>query len=193
MKKRFFTFMLAALFLFALWPAPAAQAADVGDYTVYFSNFNKYNVKSDPEYAPGFWVEDENLLVQSISTYHWNGGRGMNPGTISLYDWDDNLIGSWKATGRAGSGVNNVYWDVFPNLILEPGHYYVMPSSRKSWSCNDESKNAGFVEIRGRDAGINVSINGTNILEKEGVHPPQGVTNGTRDSMKICLASEEHG
>lgn len=159
MKKRIFALLLASAFLLAL--LPAALAADVSDYPIYYSNFNTYAVENGPEYYPDFWVEDENLLVQSVTTYHWNNGYGIKAGTISIYDWDDNLIGTWKATGRASSGVNNVYWDVFPNITLKAGvRYYIVDSGTKTWSHNSGSDNKGFVEIRGRAAGISVSING---------------------------------
>ena len=161
MKKRFLTLLLTAAFLTVLFAAVPAQAADVNDFPVYFSNFNTFAVESGPEYYPDFRVEDNDLLVQSVTTYHWNNGHGLKAGTISIYDWDDNLIGTWSATGRAGSGVSSVYWDIFPNIILKAGmRYYIVDSGTKTWSYNARSDNRGFAEVRGRDAGISVTVNG---------------------------------
>lgn len=72
--------------------------------------------------------------LKSITTYHWNNGRGMDPGTISLYDDKGNSIGSWNAEARGSSGAQKVNWDVFPDIIIEPGQYYIYDSSPETWS-----------------------------------------------------------
>ncbi|MBQ9412498.1 MAG: copper amine oxidase N-terminal domain-containing protein [Oscillospiraceae bacterium] len=151
MKKRICTLLLAAVFALAAVPALCVRAANVNDYpNILFSNFNTDTVKNEPEYYPDFTVGDQDVLVQAISTYHWNNGSGKAPGTVSIYDWDDNLIGAWKATGRSASGANNVYWDVFPNTQLKAGtRYYIVDSDPDTWSYNSKSDNTGFAEVRG--------------------------------------------
>lgn len=98
MKKRTISLLLAVMLMLSL--AVPTLAASVNDYQVVFSNFNSASVKGGPVYFSDFEVVGGDLLVQSITNYHWNGGKGSTPGAISIYDWDDNLIGKWQATGR---------------------------------------------------------------------------------------------
>ena len=148
MKKRILSLLLALLC--ALCAAHAAGAEGLGSYPVFAANFNVYAVKNKPDYYPNFRTGDKPLLLQAVTTYHWNNGRGAAPGSISLYDWDNQLIGAWDATSRGGSGAENVYWDVFPNIVLEAGkRYYIMDSDFQTWSWNDQSDRTGFFEVRG--------------------------------------------
>ena len=173
MKKRTLILLAALLMLISVFPASPAVAADVSDYPIYFTTINTAGVNNNPEYYPDFTVGNSDLLVQAVSTYHWNYGQGSTPGTISIYDWDDNLLGTWNAAGRGGQGgAQNVYWDIFPNITLKAGQqYYIVDSDPETWSCNSVSGNQGFVEIRGREAaaapapaaGIAVTINGSAI------------------------------
>ncbi len=150
MKKRILTLFMTALLVLTVVPAATASAANASDYPLYYSNFNTSGVSNDPDYYPDFTVDGSNLLVQAVTTYHWNYGTGSQPGTISIYDWDDNLIGTWQATGRSGSGANNVFWDVFPNVVLKADQrYYIVDSDTDTWSYNSGSDDAGFVEVRG--------------------------------------------
>ncbi|MBR2667746.1 MAG: S-layer homology domain-containing protein [Oscillospiraceae bacterium] len=152
MRKRILALLLTVVLCLSLLPL-AASAASVEDYPLLYSTFNSSATQSGPEYFPDFTVGSNDLLVQAIATYHWNSGRGATPGTISIYDWDDNLIGTWQATGRSGSGANNVYWDVFPNVVLKAGQrYYIVDSDTKTWSYNSASDNMGFAEVRGTAA-----------------------------------------
>ena len=151
MKKPIVILLLVSLI--AAFSLAAASAEGIDSYPLLATNFNVYGVKNLPEYYPDFRTDKAAFLVQAITTYHWNGGRGAAPGSISLYDWDDNLIGSWQATSRGGSGAKNVYWDVFPNIVLEQGKkYYIIDSDPSTWSANDQSGGAGFFEIRGIEA-----------------------------------------
>ena len=123
-------------------------STDVNDYEILWSNFNTSSVHNDAAAYITLNIVDE-LRLQSITTYHWNNGRGKYPGLISIRE-DGKEIGTWEAVGRPGSGVENVYWDVFPDIILEAGHSYdFMDSSPATWSCNSGSDGDGFLEIRG--------------------------------------------
>lgn len=131
-----------------------ASNQDPEDYPICYSNFNDHEVTDKNHvdgkyYVPDFTVEGGDLTVKFLTTYHWNGGEGDTPGTISLYDWDDNLIGEWEAEGRSGSGAENVNWDVYPDITLEKGHYYIVDSGTDTWSFNKQSNYYGFAEVRG--------------------------------------------
>jgi hypothetical protein len=74
------------------------------------------------------------------------------------------LIGTWDATARSGSGADNVYWDVFPNIQLEKGHkYHIKDSDPETWSTNDQASNMGFVELY-TDEGAEVTGGGFKLI-----------------------------
>ena len=96
MKRRFLNLIPAAALLIAFALAVSTDAADfrpdVNEYPLVFSTFNVGAVQNRPGYYPDFSVDGSGLLVQSVTTYHWNYGSGKEPGSISIYDWDDNLV-----------------------------------------------------------------------------------------------------
>lgn len=117
-------------------------------FPVIWSSFNTYGVENEPEEKYTTVVLDEACRVTAITTYHWNGGNGAEPGKIALMQGNEK-IGVWEAAGREGSGARNVNWDVFPDIALEPGEYQVYDSDPETWSCNEASGHIGFVELRG--------------------------------------------
>ena len=121
---------------------------DVSDFEVIWTNFNTDSVQNGAPDTVELEVVDE-VCIEAITTYHWNNGNGKTPGTISILE-DGEEVGSWEASGRSGSGADNVNWDVFPDIVLKAGHTYEFEdSSPKTWSCNDGSDGEGFLEIRG--------------------------------------------
>ncbi len=150
--KRFFTLILAICLLAGVvpgLPGLSANAAKVDDYELLYSNENIGAVSNSPPYYLMFDVS-ETIVVQSATTYHWNGGKGQAPGSISIYSDSGTLLGTYAAEGRTGyRGVPNAYWDIFPNIELSPGTYYLLPSDTKTWAHNAESDNCGFFNIRG--------------------------------------------
>ena len=148
MKKKVFSAVLAAVL--ALSMVIPAFAANVEDYNLIKTNFNTSAVENDPWYPLNVTVSgSDGFLVQSITTYHWNYGNGKTPGKISIWE-NQEKIGEWQAAGRSGSGADNVFWDVFPNIALEPGHTYeIVDSDPGTWSQNSGSGNQGFCEVRG--------------------------------------------
>ena len=174
MKKRILPLLLAVVLLVSA-PGLSALAADVSDYPIYYTSFNTAAVTDytrSPNadcYYPDFTVTGGNLLVQAITTYHWNGGKGATPGKISIYRWDDDsIVGTWNAVGtRSGqAGAKNVNWDVFPNVELNDGErYYIVDSDPDTWSFNSESENTGFAEVRGAVIfpTIGVVVNGRSV------------------------------
>ncbi len=110
-----------------------------------YSNGNAGGVYNNPT-SPTTFTLTKTYNVMSISTYHWNSGRGAIPGTISLKDSRGNTIGTWTATGRAG----NKYWDVTPNIKqLGPGTYTVIDSEPLTWAQNSETNNQGMFIVKG--------------------------------------------
>ncbi len=150
--KRFFTLVLALCLLAGAVPGVPGQSADaaqVDDFELLYSNENIGAVSNKPPYYLMFDVS-ETIIVQSATTYHWNEGKGQSPGSISIYKASGSLLGSYAAQGRTGyRGVPNAYWDIFPNIELSPGTYYLLPSDTESWAHNAESDNCGFFNIRG--------------------------------------------
>lgn len=150
--KQLFALMLALCLLEGAvpgLPGMNAAAAQVDDYELLFSNENVGTVSNNPPYYLMFDVS-ETIVVQSATTYHWNGGKGQAPGSISIYNASGSLLGTYAAEGRTGyRGVPNAYWDIFPNIELSPGTYYLLPSDTKTWAHNAESDNCGFFNIRG--------------------------------------------
>ena len=162
MMKGLFSRMTGLMLVFAMLFALSARvmAKNTEDYHLFLSTFNTSAVKNDPPEDIYFSL-DKRTLVEAITTYHWNNGRGATPGTIRIYK-DDVLDGEWQASGRSGSGASNVLWDVFPDYILEPGHNYeIVPSSRETWSYNDASEGRGFIELRGHTVDDSFSTSGS--------------------------------
>ncbi len=185
MKNRLLATLLTLALLAGLVPCGPARAASVEDYTPVYSNFNGNRVMNGIEYYPAFAVDGDDLLVQSVTTYHWNNGQGGTPGTISIYNYNDELIGTWNAIGRDGAGI---YFDAFPNVVLKAGtSYYIVDSDQATWSSNEASRNTGFFELRGMDApaqtarsqdarltyrGIRIVIDGEEIIPTDALGNP---------------------
>ena len=144
MKKR----TLALLFVLALLLGLAAPALAAEDYELLYSNMNEYLVESDPPSVKQIKLNEgfDPVLVQKITTYHWNDGYGGS-GPIYISIWDgDTLMGEWQATPSS----DNVYWSIFPNVMMVPGHSYVVRDSElETWSYNSASGNCGMFELYG--------------------------------------------
>jgi hypothetical protein len=117
---------------------------------VVFDNGNIYAVYTQPTAAPIVRLE-RRTRITAITTYHWNNGRGADPGSIALVDASGRLYGPWAADGSPGQGgVPDAYWTVRPNLSLPPGRYVVIDSDLTSWAHNEATGGAGMVRIEGR-------------------------------------------
>ena len=166
MKKKILSAFIAAVLAFSM--ALPVFAAKVDDYPLLKSNFNSASVENNPWYPINVTISSsESVLIQSITTYHWNYGGGKTPGKISIWEGQEK-IGEWQAAGRSGSGVDNILWDVFPNITLEPGHTYeIVDSDPETWSQNEESGHQGFCEIRGTFTTQNAGGSGSSSSEKK--------------------------
>ena len=157
MKKRILALLTAILFILPLCPAGRAE----GEYS--FSTMNAYATENGVKKLRRISIPEDSdpVLVEKISTYHWNGGKGTNePGTISMVEcvktdgkWKvGQTLGTWQARGEdAGKDAKNAYWTVYPNFTMEPGHHYaVKDSDTDTWSSNSASDGYGMFEITGR-------------------------------------------
>jgi hypothetical protein len=82
--------------------------------------------------------------------YHWNDGRGQDPGEIGLVHQDGTVYGPWSThTAPGQGGVPNAYWICEPDTVLKPGIYIITDSDSKTWSQNPETKGAGISEVSG--------------------------------------------
>ncbi len=89
------------------------------------------------------------VLVSYVDTNHWNGGRGVTPGTIALAGEDGATYGPWPATGADGEGgVKNAYWAVYPSVTLKAGRYTIVDSDPSTWATNAAANDAGFATIK---------------------------------------------
>jgi len=80
----------------------------------------------------------ESWMVTEIKTYHWNNGKGVSPGMISLKSSDGITYGPWQATGLEGQGgVVDAYWVVSPQVTIPAGTYTVIDSDPDTWAKND--------------------------------------------------------
>ncbi len=118
---------------------------------------------SDGGTAPTFSTGGKSYCIESISTYHWNGGFGAPPGTIALLDSSGSELGPWTATGSAGqatemypAGVPDANWTVMPGTPTAPvvidGTYTCKDSDTATWSQDAASGGKGFCKVWVEDA-----------------------------------------
>ena len=121
-------------------PAPKAN--------LVYDNSNLGGVQSGPKSL--LWLTfDHDIRLTQIETYHWNGGRGPNGGTMSLLEKSTGrVIGPWQAICSNGmGGAPKVLWTALPNALVKKGIYRLEVSSPSTWSFNAESKNVDFVKL----------------------------------------------
>jgi hypothetical protein len=106
--------------------------------------YNSYGVSNGAKLAR--LKAGKKLYIKSMDVYHWNGGKGKKPGTITIYKADSKYrikskIKTFKAIGTG----NNTNWNITVNLTLPKGYYVIKTSSPKTWSYNSRSNNYGFI------------------------------------------------
>jgi hypothetical protein len=121
--------------------------------TAFFNNSNSSGV-SNGGTAPTFSTNGQSYCLDSIWTYHWNGGTGTTPGTIGLTavcDVSCAVIGPYQAVGSSGqNGAPNVNWTARPpsdTAVVLNGSYTVNDSSPVTWSQNQQSQGTGFTIV----------------------------------------------
>ena len=99
-----------------------------------------------PVYTP-----KEDVHLSAVTTRHWNEGQGTGTGALFIADISDDTVktlGQWTATVRDENGVENVYWDFFPDIPLQAGHkYLIMDSEPSTWNDYETIGKLGFVEL----------------------------------------------
>ena len=116
-----------------------------GKAVVIFYNGNIGAVSSGGR-SPRFSI-DRPVWITNMFTYHYRY-RGV-PGNIRIVNATGAEMGSWRAQGRSGTPQPSYYWEVRPEVVLQPGTYLVETSNPGSWSQNAESGGNGMVEIKG--------------------------------------------
>jgi hypothetical protein len=124
----------------------------VGPETVLLDKRNVDAVQNNPTVPTRFTI-DKDYYVTYIENYHWNYGRGMVLGNISLRDESGRMFGPWEVRTSAGQGgAPNVNWACNPNVRIPKGTYTVIDSDVETWSQNSKSGGMGISFIRGREA-----------------------------------------
>jgi len=122
----------------------------VGSPMLLFNNWNGDAVQNGGS-EPTFSTNGQSYCLISISTYHWTGGYGATPGTISLLS-ETGSLGPWQAVGNSGQGgALNVDWTVTPGSLTQPviinGDYACEDSNPATWSQDAASGGAGFCKV----------------------------------------------
>ena len=128
-------------------PAESQKAKTV----IIFSNWNDLPMRNNPS-RPVRFETDREYLVTSITTRHFNDGKGVKPGgTITIVDERRKEYGPWTCKTKPDkNGVPDALWICYPNVTLPTGKYRVINSDEKSWSFNLESGKRGMIIIEGQ-------------------------------------------
>jgi hypothetical protein len=116
-----------------------------GNESVIFYNGNDAGVSAGGS-SPRFSI-DRPVRITYLFTYHYRYS-GV-PGKIRIKNETGDVVGTWQAQGRSGSPQPSWYWEVTPDLELQPGTYMVETSIPGSWSQNAGSWGDGMVQIKG--------------------------------------------
>jgi hypothetical protein len=104
-----------------------------------------YDLVTNLPAAPTDFTVNEPSILVSIENYHWNNGKGADPGQIGILNLQTSQSSWWDASGRTGSyGAPNAYWTIKPGVQIGAGTYRVLDSDNKSWSQNSGSGGRGF-------------------------------------------------
>ena len=130
-------------------PPPPPPPPPAGNERVLFDSMNGYGVGNGPT-APATFTIGQPHVLTSITTYHWNDGRGTRAGTIGLRDAAGRVFGPWAVAGSPGQGgVPNAFWIATPNVTLPAGTYTIIDSEPSTWSQNSQSGNRGMSAVKG--------------------------------------------
>lgn len=125
---------------------PAAPAGPVGGEL--FDNTNTSEVQNKPT-GEVLMLVAGTVHVTQLQTYHWNGGKGAKPGTLTLKSLSGPTYGPFPAKGVASGNVANANWVADVNLTLTTGTYQLIDSDLATWAQNAQTHGVGFAIIRG--------------------------------------------
>ncbi len=140
------------------------------------NTYNKSSARNGTPDLPQFTIRWP-MRITHMQTYHWNNGKGTpQPGQIGIAG-----KGFWQASGHfGGSNTPNAEWIVTPNLVLQPGTYFVMDSDLQTWSTNGAAKGIGFAIVRGVPVGsANQAIPASPAEQNVANNTPSGSTRPT--------------
>lgn len=129
--------------------APAPGSPRFGPEKQVFAVFNPEG-QIPGATSPRFTVSRPTRIVR-ITTTHYNRGNGQAPGTIGLRAVSGTHPGTWNARGAAAGAVKNAFWEVTPDVVIQPGTYLVADSDPGTWSQNAKTGGLGFVNVVGRE------------------------------------------
>lgn len=114
---------------------------------IVFQNFNVNSV-SNGGTQPTF-VVGAPRFISRIHTYHFNGGGGVAPGTISLFNvGTSTTYGPYPAIAAVSCIIPHpYYWEAYPGVTIPAGTYRVVDSSPGTWSSNATSGGVGFARV----------------------------------------------
>ncbi len=124
-----------------------------------FNNTNGGGVTQSAPMPPAYtlFTLSQTETITSISTYHWDNGRGTPaPGVIYILvpHSGGRVEAQSQAVGSPGqSGVVNANWTATFNVTLPAGQWQVWDSSPTTWSYDAQSGGAGFAVVSGNPAG----------------------------------------
>lgn len=122
-----------------------------GSIVKLFDNTNGASVAGGGT-PPTFDTGGKPYCVTSITTYHWNGGRGAPPGSVGLTG--SSPVPYSHASGEAGqNGAQNANWVLTFGTHVGPvvidGTYACRDSDPATWSQNAGSGGKGFCVVYG--------------------------------------------
>ncbi|MEO8363194.1 MAG: hypothetical protein ABI570_02280, partial [Ilumatobacteraceae bacterium] len=119
--------------------AAATGYSCVGDQFQLFDSSNVFLVSGGGGTPPTFSTGGKPYCLASISTYHWNDGKGAPPGKVGLRGTEE-MVGPTQAQGTSGQGgAQNVNWVYVPASDAIPllnGQYSCTDSDSATWSQN---------------------------------------------------------
>jgi len=143
MRSRICLSIVAPVFLaIAMAPPVAAQVTDL------FNNTNTQAVTNGPRKSSRFVLKAPARIWQLI-TYHWNLGRGAQPGAIGLRLVNGPTYGPFNAFGTSSGPARNVNWIANVDIALPAGEYEIFDTDPVTWSHNAGSGFQGFAVVRG--------------------------------------------
>jgi hypothetical protein len=133
---------------------PGAQSYRCsGSPTTLFDDSNAQGVQNGGKPA-SFTTKGKTYCLASLTTYHWNDGKGAAPGSIGLkvlsgLGGAGNTLGPLAAVGSAGQGgVANVNWTAAAaQPVVLNGRYACQDSDPATWSQNQASGGSGFCTV----------------------------------------------
>jgi hypothetical protein len=109
-----------------------------------FSNENSSGVLTTAPAQPTVFTVSEPMKITMLRTYHYNSGKGVAGGGISLRSSGGVIFGPYKA-----EVYNKYYLMIKPDLIFPADKYTIVVAENSTWSNNVKSGNRGFALVQG--------------------------------------------